>query len=70
MGGISAYLIAANIGRCVPRGKGATPKVELQPLGTPTKMQRIAGARHIAVRLWRSRSVIVCNIVYIAAPWM
>jgi hypothetical protein len=70
MCGISAYLIATNVGRCVPSGKGAAPKVELQPLGTPAKMQRVAGARNIAVGLWRSRPAIVCDIIYIAAPWM
>jgi hypothetical protein len=31
-------------------------------------MQRISGARLIAVRLWRSRPAIVCDIIYIAAP--
>ena len=70
MCGISAYLIATNIGRRMPSVKVTAPKVELQPLGTSAKMQRITGARHIAVRLWRGRPAIVYDIIYIAAPWM
>ena len=66
----SAYLVEADVGRCVPSGKSAAPKVELQSLRTSAKVQRITGARHTAVRLWRSCSAIVCDIIYIAAPWM
>ena len=66
----TTYLVETGIGRCVPSGKGAAPKVELQPLSTSTKVQWITGARHTAVCLWRSRPAIICDISYIAAPWM
>ena len=37
-GGIYAYLVLANIGRGMPGIQVTVPEIQLQPLGTPTKM--------------------------------
>ena len=36
--GIYAYLILTDIGRGVPGIQVTVPEIQLQPLGTPTKM--------------------------------
>lgn len=41
-GGIYAYLVSTNIGRSVPGIQVTVPEIQLQPLGTPTKMQGVA----------------------------
>jgi hypothetical protein len=64
----SQYLIATNIRGCVPRVKGAVPKVEPQPPGTSTKMERITGARCCAVALRDSCSAIVSDISHVGTP--
>jgi hypothetical protein len=63
----SEYLIATNIRGCVPRVKGAVPKVELQPKGISAKMERITRARHCAVAL-RGSCSIVRDIRDVATP--
>ena len=40
--GIYAYLVSTNIGRGVPGIQVTVPEIQLQPLGTPAKMQGIA----------------------------
>jgi hypothetical protein len=58
----------ACVGRGIPGGEFAIPKVKLQPLGTSTEMQRIARTSHGAIGL-RGSSSVVGDIRNIAAPY-
>jgi hypothetical protein len=61
------YLVLAGVGRGVPGDQVSIPKVKLYPLCTPTKMQRVARACHVAIGLRGRRSSIGSNIRKIAA---
>ena len=62
------YLIVTKVRRCIPRVKGAVPKVELKPPEASASIERIASAWHCAVALGGSCPAVVRNIRDVTTP--
>jgi hypothetical protein len=64
-----AHLITADIRWGVPRIQISIPKVQLKPLRATAKMDGITRTDHVAVRLRRHNTAVICYITNIATPY-
>ena len=64
------YLILANVSWRVPVIHSATPEVGVETISCPTKVKRVARARHCALGLGSENAVVcgnICDITTVCA---